>query len=284
MRCAVTINRGGSVSVFFLAHYRRGAIVPRITSRKMRAIISIFLRTYRPVAACVHALRGHAWAALLVLLLAIPAGAQTTKQVWPEVSAFVKLNDQMRLYFLSTTVKENKESTEVELGPNFDIYLKPLKKNPKFLLLRLDESKNRPLMVRVGYRYIHPIIGDGSKEHRGVLEATARFPLVIGMLLSDRSRMDLRSVGGEYSWRYRNRLTAEGNFSVGRVKMNPYVRAEVYYDSRYSKWSRTALTAGSAFPISRHFELESYFEHQNSTGGSSNQELNAVGAVFNLYF
>ena len=123
----------------------------------MRAIISIFLRTYRPVAACVHALRGHAWAALLVLLLAIPAGAQTTKQVWPELSAYVKLNDQMRFYFLSTTVKENKESTEIELGPNFDFYLKPLAKNPKLLLFRLDESKNRPLMVRVGYRFIHPI-------------------------------------------------------------------------------------------------------------------------------
>ena len=139
-------------------------------------------------------------------------------------------------------------------------------------------------MVRVGYRFIHPIIGNGSTEHRGVLEATARFPLVIGMLVSDRSRIDFRSVGGEYSWRYRNRLTVEGNVSVGRVAVNPYVRAEVYYDSRYNKWSRTALTAGLAFPITKHLELESYFEHQNNTEGSSNQELHAVGAVLNLYF
>jgi hypothetical protein len=256
----------------------------------MKEIAGIFLRERREVAApfrgsapLAHALQGQVWAALLVVSLAIPAGAQTTKQVWPELSAYVKLNDQMRFYLLSTTVKENKESTEIEMGPNFDFYLKPLAKNP-LLLLRLDESKNRPLMVRVGYRFIHPIRGNSSTEHRGVLEATARFPLVIGMLVSDRSRIDFRSVGGEYSWRYRNRLTMEGHVSVGRVTMNPYVRAEVYYDSRYSKWSRTALTAGSAFPITKHFELESYFEHHNNTGGSSNQELNAVGAVVNFYF
>jgi hypothetical protein len=269
---------------------KASALRAKVLSR-MKEIIGIFLRERREVAApfrgsapLAHALQGQVWAALLVVSLAIPAGAQTTKQVWPELSAYVKLNDQMRFYLLSTTVKENKESTEIEMGPNFDFYLKPLAKNPKLLLLRLDESKNRPLMVRVGYRFIHPIRGNSSTEHRGVLEATARFPLVIGMLVSDRSRIDFRSVGGEYSWRYRNRLTMEGHVSVGRVTMNPYVRAEVYYDSRYSKWSRTALTAGSAFPIKKHFELESYFEHHNNTGGSSNQELNAVGAVVNFYF
>ena len=48
--------------------------------------------------------------------------------------------------------------------------------------------------------------------------------------------------------------------------------------------SRTALIAGSVFPINRHFELEGYIEHQNDTGGSSNRTVNAVGAVVNLYF
>ena len=38
------------------------------------------------------------------------------------------------------------------------------------------------------------------------------------------------------------------------------------------------------FPITRHLELESYFEHQNDSGGSSNRTVNAVGVVANLYF
>jgi hypothetical protein len=230
-----------------------------------------------------HALRGLAWAALLIVSFGMPARAQS-KQFWPEVGTFVKLNDKMRFYFLATTVKESRETTEGEFGPNFDFYLKPLRHKKKLGLFRLDESKNRYLMVRVGYHYIHPYSGDNPDEQRGVLEATARYPLVSGILVSDRNRMDFRFVGVEYSWRYRNRLTVEREFSIGRFRFAPYVRAEAYYDSRFDKWNRTALTAGSVFPITKRFELEGYYEHQNDSGGSPNRQVNAAGAVLSLYF
>jgi hypothetical protein len=68
-----------------------------------------------------------AGAALLVVSFGIVAQAQS-EQVWPEVSTYVKLNDRMRFYFLATTVKEAKDSTEGEFGPNFDFFLKPLKR------------------------------------------------------------------------------------------------------------------------------------------------------------
>jgi hypothetical protein len=48
--------------------------------------------------------------------------------------------------------------------------------------------------------------------------------------------------------------------------------------------SRNALIIGSAFPITKRFELEGYLEHQNDSGGSSNRTVNGVGAVVNLYF
>jgi hypothetical protein len=47
---------------------------------------------------------------------------------------------------------------------------------------------------------------------------------------------------------------------------------------------RRQVIGGSSFPITRHFELESYFEHQNDSGGSSNRTVSAVGMVANLYF
>ena len=139
-------------------------------------------------------------------------------------------------------------------------------------------------MIRIGYHDVIPLTGDNPVEHRGVLEATPRYPLSSGVLVSDRQRMDFRFIGGQYSWRYRNRLTFEKVFSVGHFSFNPYVRGEVYYDSRFDKWSRTELTAGSAFPITKHFELESYYAHQNDTGGSSNRTVDAIGVVVNLYF
>ncbi len=222
-------------------------------------------------------------AGLLTVSCGISAHAQST-QAWPEISTFVKLNQQMRFYFLATTTKEHRNSTDGEFGPNFDFYLKPLGHLKRLILLPLDESKNRVLMIRVGYRYLPTYEGDNPAEHRGILEATSRYPLMRGVLVSDRNRLDIRSIGGEHSWRYRNRLTVEKEFAVGRFRFGPYARGEIYSDSRYNKCSRTELTAGSVFPITRHFELEGYFAHQHDTSKSPNRTVNAVGTVINLYF
>ena len=221
-------------------------------------------------------------AALTVVSSAISAQAQSV-QVWPELGTFTRLNDNMRFYFLATTVKENKESTEGEFGPNFDFYLRPLR-HPKHLgVLSLDASKNRYLLLRVGYRYLHSF-GSSPDEHRAVLEATARYPLAAGVLVSARNRMDIRSIDDEESWRFRSRLSLEKQLAIGAMKMNPYARGEVYYDSRFSAWSRTEWIAGAAVPLRRRLELEGYFSYQNDTGGDVNRQVYAIGTALNLYF
>ena len=83
------------------------------------------------------------------------------------------------------------------------------------------------MLLRAGYRYLHSFSGDPA-EHRTVLEATARYPLAAGVLVSLRNRVDLRFIGGDDSWRFRSRLSAEKELSIGRVRMNPYVRGELY--------------------------------------------------------
>src|SRR4051794_40312538 len=79
-------------------------------------------------------------AALIFVTSANAARAQTV-QVWPEISAFTRLNDRMRFYFLATTVKESQESTEGEFGPNFDFYLRPFRNPKRFGGFRLDERR-----------------------------------------------------------------------------------------------------------------------------------------------
>jgi hypothetical protein len=69
-------------------------------------------------------------AAPVVVSSAAPARAQTI-QTWLEISVFTRLNDRMRFYFLATTVKESRESTEGEFGPNFDVYLRPFKERKR---------------------------------------------------------------------------------------------------------------------------------------------------------
>jgi len=190
----------------------------------------------------------------------------------------------MRLLFLATLTRKNRESSDGEFGPNLDIHFKALRNPQRWGPFRVDESKSRFLTLRVGYRFMPSFTGNSPDEHRAVLEVTPRYPLVSGVLVSDRSRMDFRFVSGDYSWRYRNRLTLEREFSAGRLVFSPYARAELYYDSRVDRVSRVALTGGVVIPIVKHIELESYFEHQNDSGGSSNRQVNAVGAVLNLYF
>ena len=191
----------------------------------------------------------------------------------------------MRLHFIASTVQENRESTEAELGADVDFFVGALTRRRPTLLFRLDESKNRVIMVRTGYHYLPSYTGSPS-EDRGIFEATARTPL-IGMmgdlLVSDRNRVDLRSIQGDSSWRYRNRLSVERELSLGCVRMNPYGRFEIYYDSRFDAWSRTQWTAGVTFPINKSLELESYFDFQRDTGGASIRHTKAVGLVISFY-
>jgi len=37
------------------------------------------------------------------------------------------------------------------------------------------------------------------------------------------------------------------------------------------------------FPIGKHFELDPYYEHQNVTGKSPNQQFDQVGLVPNIF-
>jgi hypothetical protein len=219
----------------------------------------------------------------MLTILALPLAAQTQSlQGWPELDTYLQLNSNVRVSFFAAATRENREGTSAELGPNIDFFLKPLLKLKKITIFELDPSKSRLLTLRLGYRYMPST--EGPTEHRGLLEATGRYPLVRGVLLSDRNRLDFRSIDGEFAWRYRNRITAERTLPLRSYHFTPYIRAEVYYDSSFHKWSRTAESVGSIFPIGKRFELEPYYEHQNETGTAPNRQVNAVGLVLSLYF
>jgi hypothetical protein len=56
-----------------------------------------------------QAWRRFAWAAVLIVSSGLPARAQTIP-VWPEIDTYIKVDDRIRLYFLATTVQENRVS------------------------------------------------------------------------------------------------------------------------------------------------------------------------------
>lgn len=221
--------------------------------------------------------------ALLLATFSLPMGGQTQiPQAWPEVDTYLNLSSYVRLSFFAAETWEEGQETSAEVGPNIDLFIKPLMKLKRIAGFQLDQSKERLLMLRLGYHYMPAT--NGPTEYRGIIEGTGRYPLRGGVVVSDRNRVDLRDIGGEFSWQYRNRLAAERTFAIKNYHFTPYIRAEGYYDDRFQKWSKTAQTFGVVLPIKKHCEIEPYYEHQNITSTAPNRQVNAFGFVVSLYF
>jgi hypothetical protein len=41
---------------------------------------------------------------------------------------------------------------------------------------------------------------------------------------------------------------------------------------------------GSMFPVGKHVQFNSYYEHENNTGKHPNQQANAVGLALYVYY
>jgi hypothetical protein len=210
-------------------------------------------------------------------------GKAQTLQGLPEIDTYVKLDPDLRFTFQVKETREGGDPTQAELGPSLAFYLKPLVKLKGATEFVLDDSKSRLLVLTIGYRYL-PEANGAPGTNRLEPVATLNFPMKSKFLLSDRNRADIDWQNGSFSWRYRNRFQVEKTLRFGSYHPAPYVSVEFFYESQYNKWSDTALYAGCLFPIGKHLEFDPYYEHQNNTGKSPNQQLDQLGIILNLFF
>ncbi|MGH9880485.1 MAG: DUF2490 domain-containing protein [Pyrinomonadaceae bacterium] len=154
---------------------------------------------------------------------------------------------------------------------------------------------NKKFSLRAGYRYGFALGGsDPFREHRIVLEQTFKQPLPGEILLSDRNREDLRFVNGDFSVRYRNRVTLEREFALEKLRLTPYGPAEIFYDSRFDTWNRNRLTVGLQVPLKKgfpiisliqprkHVILDIYLMRQNDSR-SQPSRVRGLGVAVNFY-
>ncbi len=220
--------------------------------------------------------------AALVIIGCLHGSAQTT-QFLPEIDTYVKLSSDLRVSFQAKETREGGDPTQAEIGPSLDFYLEPLRSLTGATEFDPDESKSRPLVFSIGYRYL-PQANNGPATNRLEPVVTLHFPAKGRFLLSDRNRADLDWKSGGFSWRYRNRFQIERRLTIHSYHPGPYASVEFFYESQYSKWSDTAIYAGCLFPIGKHVQFDTYYEHQNNTGKRPNQQLNQLGLILNLYF
>jgi hypothetical protein len=220
--------------------------------------------------------------ASLVIFGCLYTSAQTG-QVLPEIDTHAKLSSDLRFSFQVKETREAGDPTQAEVGPSLDFYLKPLVSLKGATEFDLDDSKSRALVFTIGYRYL-PQANHAPSTNRMEPVVTFNFPLKARFLLSDRNRADLDWKSGSFSWRYRNRVQIERALRIRSYHPVPYASAEFFFESQYGKWSDTAIYAGCRFPIGKHLNFTPYYEHQNNTGKSPNQQLNQLGLMLNLYF
>jgi len=217
----------------------------------------------------------------LACFACLPAHAQES-QFLPEVDAHLTINSTLRAYLEAKDDRDGGDPTQLAIGPSLQIYLKPLIKLKNVTTFDLDDSKSKFLIMEVGYRYI--TAPGAPPENRMQVAATLNYPLVAALHLSDRNRADLDWKNGIFTWRYRNKLTVERTVAIRSYHFIPYVAAEPFYESQYNKWSTTSLYAGFLFPVGKHVEFNTYYEHDNNTGKHPNQQVNSAGLALYLFF
>jgi hypothetical protein len=162
--------------------------------------------------------------------------------------------------------------------------------------VHVDYIPNKRVILRTGYRFGSSLgSNDPFKEHRLLTEQTLRHLLPGDLLLSDRNREDFRFVNGDFSFRYRNRVTLEREVHLFKERsITPYVSGEIFYDTRFNTWNRNRFGVGVQQSLlrgplrklllpERQVILDLYYMRQNDSR-SDIQHVNAIGAALTFYF
>ena len=180
--------------------------------------------------------------ALVVPDLACGAVAQVSEFL-PEIDAYYKVTNELQVWMQAKATYEAGDPVTAEFGPSLDFYLKPMVRLQNITTFDLDDSKSRPLLFSIGYRYLPYPSAPSTNRIQPIV--TFNFPIPrIGLLLTDRNRADLDWQSSTFTWRYRNRLQLERGARIHPFHLQPYASAEFFYESQYSKWADTAIYLG----------------------------------------
>ena len=220
--------------------------------------------------------------ALGLLFACLPSFAQVD-QFLPEIDLYSRVHHGVRFQFQASQTREANQPVQAEFGPSVEFNSRPLPILIDIAKHDLDKAKTRVAVISIGYRYL-PEANGGAATNRIQPVATFRTPSTRKLSFSDRSQFEFDWKSHGFTWQYRNRIRAEGPIRIGRYHPTPYASIEAYYQSQYGKFSDTAIDVGCLFPIKTHVQIDTYYQHQNETGKSPNQQLDQFGLTLNLFF
>lgn len=230
---------------------------------------------------------------VILLLLFLSVGSlkaqNTSYEFWPEADIWYRLNPSWRVSGLVPLTKYNESNTR-----DLNVYLQldyawGKTKHP-FNFQLIDDMKAQQLkawMLRGGVMKGSSLydLGDSYNEEMIYAELHHRVPFKGNLLLTHRLRPESRWLGsnGTNSARYRYRLMLEKEFEYKNWSIIPYLNAEVYWDSRYSSFSRLRCMAASSFSPIPKIALETNLTYQYDVHYAT-KNLFAFNLVFHFFF
>jgi hypothetical protein len=223
---------------------------------------------------------------LIVILAAgfsASAAQDTEGQFWPELDAYISLNSVSRVFLLSSFRNHQAGGAwNGDFGAHLEIALKPVFRRE--LRHRDDVFNQRFLSCQGGFRYISSLAnGSSYLEHRWIGECTPRYLLPWNLIVSNRSRGEMRFISRAFSTRYRNKLQLERDFAIGHFVYTPYINGEVFYDTRYDGWTQNRYSAGVEVPAGAHLVFDTYVLRKNQSR-STIAHVNVFGLRLRFYF
>jgi hypothetical protein len=194
--------------------------------------------------------------------------SSSPKQIWPEVDAYYRINERIRIYGMVSGTRANSEYTDGTAGIYLDYFALPWLSGIKFMDLH-DTTVGYYWWFRTGYSFSDAPPGDKKK--------------VMDITLSSRNRLDWRWVNGDFQPIYRPRVKFIRNFKTEYLTFDTYIWAEYFFYLNDNSQDRFRLTAGSDIKVSRNIDFEVYYLYQFQNKPSV-EPLNAIGLQLNFYF
>jgi hypothetical protein len=219
---------------------------------------------------------------VLLLLIGGPAAAQTSDEFWPKLKVAIELRTKTRLDIYGE--KQNGEDlarTQWKIGVMGSYRFKRLL---GFHSGDIDDEKNHIMTFGAGYEYLHTNDGGSTKtENRLFVQGVPQYFIrPVEVLIQDRSRIEFRWVNGNYSTRYRNKLTVEHTLKLSRFRVTPYAAGELFYDGRHRSWNQNTYSFGAIFPYKKLLSVDTFFLRQNCTT-CTEEHVNALGVTLNVF-
>jgi hypothetical protein len=205
------------------------------------------------------------------LMAGADACSAATNKIWPELELSFHLTEPLKLLLTGSGTRDSDSGDRSQSA--FAAYF--------------DYRAGQNISVRAGYEYLENLkLSTGAREaveHRQVYDFNYYWRPGDDAQIADRIRVDVRDLGGQITYRFRNRLLFNHELEVRQVRLIPYASAEVFYDTKYHEVNRLQFRLGTTLPTGPNIAWDFYLARQRDAYPATKFE-DAIGITLHIKY